>query len=167
MYILLGESYNGAHVGNKACTRKTLLKGRAPLQPLKEMTNERLIFPTSIICSLHQQKQAEMAFLPLFSLQASPVRAVKYSPRGGPWTFLSPHPPFICPGPSPHLPLLQSDLSSAWPLAAGHLGRNVAVVSSSGPLHTLQGSKLLHPLHTPRDNGCDFIAQSTDSTTAL
>lgn len=69
VYILLGESYNGAHVGNKACTRKTLLKGRAPLQPLKEMTNERLIFPTSIICSLHQQKQAEMAFLPLFSLK--------------------------------------------------------------------------------------------------
>lgn len=85
-----------------------------PPQQLKGMTDSRLAFPTSIICFLHQQKQAEVVSPPLFL--SSPVLSVLSGallgkdpgPPSVP-TLLSSASPFTTPTPA------QSDLSSGQP----------------------------------------------------
>ena len=100
-------------------------------------------------------KTSRGGFLPLFSLQSSPACSFKYLPRERPWTSLNPCPPFIYRSlHHTHLCFTvtspQHSLHPIQVLAAGHVGRSVAVVSSPSPCTLLQAEKFPYPAPSSR-----------------
>lgn len=144
--------------------REKLVEGGVPRQQLKEMTTERLICPHFNRLVSASAKTSRGGFsLFIFSLIKSCV-CFQVLSWGRTLDLPPSRPPFIYPVPSPHLPLLQSDLSSVQPPSqpgAGSWSRRQECGALPPPPYPTP------PSHPPPGQGHGLGAQSPDSTDAL